>query len=32
MLYSVDDGWISGIAFSKNLWGHAKNSAIAYYR
>jgi hypothetical protein len=23
-------GWISGIAFSKNLWNHAKNSAVAY--
>ncbi len=23
--------WISGIAFSKNLWGHAKNSALAYH-
>ncbi len=24
------DSWISGIAFGKNLWGHAKNSAKAY--
>jgi hypothetical protein len=23
--------WISGIAFGKNLWGHAKNSALAYH-
>lgn len=23
--------WVSGIAFSKNPWGHAKNSAVAYY-
>jgi hypothetical protein len=23
--------WISGIAFGKNLWGHAKNSAYAYF-
>jgi len=22
--------WIGGIAFGKNLWGHAKNSARAY--
>jgi len=25
------DDWISGIAFSKNIWNHAYNSAIAYY-
>jgi len=25
------DGWISGIAFGKNLWNHAKNSALAFY-
>ena len=24
------ENWISGIAFGKNLWNHAKNSAIAY--
>ncbi len=24
------DSWISGIAFGKNLWGHARNSAKAY--
>ena len=32
MIYSASDtdGWISGIAFTKNLWNHAKNSAIAY--
>jgi len=24
-------GWISGVAFGKNLWNHAKNSAVAYY-
>ena len=24
------DDWISGIGFSKNLWNHAKNSAVAY--
>jgi hypothetical protein len=23
-------GWISGIAFGKNLWNHASNSAFAY--
>ena len=23
--------WISGIAFGKNLWGHAKNSGVAYH-
>jgi hypothetical protein len=23
-------GWISGIAFGKNLWHHAKNSAYAF--
>lgn len=23
--------WISGIAFGKNLWGHAKNSGLAYH-
>lgn len=23
--------WVSGIAYSKNPWGHAKNSAVAYY-
>ncbi len=26
------DCWISGIGFGKNLWGHAKNSALAYHR
>lgn len=25
------DNWCSGIAFSMNLWGHAKNSGVAYY-
>jgi hypothetical protein len=25
------DDWISGIAFSKNIWNHAKNSAVAYH-
>ncbi len=25
------DSWISGIAFGKNLWNHAVNSAIAYH-
>lgn len=25
------DGWVSGIAFGKNLWGHARNSAVAYH-
>ena len=25
------DGWISGIAFGKNLWNHTRNSAIAYH-
>ena len=25
------DSWISGIAFSKNPWGHAMNSAVAYH-
>ena len=25
------DDWISGIAFGKNLWNHAMNSAVAYY-
>jgi len=24
------DGWISGIAFGKNLWNHATNAAVAY--
>lgn len=23
--------WISGIAFGKNIWNHAKNSAVAYH-
>ena len=33
MIYSDknSDDWISGIAFGKNLWNHAKNSAVAYY-
>ena len=32
MLYcGGDDCWISGIAFTSNLWNHAKNSAYAYY-
>jgi hypothetical protein len=32
IVYSVtiNYGWISGIAFGKNLWGAAKNSAFAY--
>jgi hypothetical protein len=25
------DSWISGIAFGKNLWNHARNSAVAYH-
>ncbi len=25
------NGWIGGIAFSKNPWGHARNSAVAYH-
>jgi hypothetical protein len=25
------DSFISGIAFGKNLWGHARNSAVAYH-
>ena len=25
------DSWISGVAFSNNLWGHAHNSAVAYH-
>ena len=25
------DDWISGIAFGKNLWNHAMNSAVAYF-
>ena len=25
------EGWISGIAFGKNLWNHARNSALAYH-
>jgi hypothetical protein len=33
MLYSGinSDSWISGIAFGKNLWGHVRNSAVAYH-
>ena len=34
ILMSTDvncDGWVSGIAFGKNLWNHAKNSALAYH-
>jgi len=33
MIYSAQnsDDWISGIAFGKNLWNHAMNSAVAYY-
>jgi len=27
----TDGHWISGIAFGKNLWGHAKNSGMAYH-
>jgi len=27
---ATGDNWFSGIAFGKNLWGHAKNSAKAY--
>jgi len=32
MVYSHSNGdsWISGIAFGKNMWNHAKNSAVAY--
>jgi hypothetical protein len=32
MVYSEvnGDNWISGIAFGKNLWNHAKNSPVAY--
>jgi len=26
-----NDDWISGIAFGKNIWHHARNSAVAYY-
>ncbi len=26
-----DGCWISGLAFSKNIWNHAKNGALAYY-
>jgi hypothetical protein len=29
--FSESDDWISGIAFSKNLWNHATNSAVAYH-
>lgn len=25
------DDWLSGIGFGKNLWNHAKNSAVAYH-
>lgn len=25
------DGWLSGIAFGKNMWNHAYNSAVAYH-
>ncbi len=25
------DGWISGITWSKNLWNHARNSAVGYH-
>jgi hypothetical protein len=25
------DGWISGVAFSTNPWGHARNSGVAYH-
>lgn len=25
------DGWVSGIAFGKNLWNHAVNQAVAYH-
>ena len=34
ILMSTDvncDGWVSGIAFGKNLWNHAKNSAVAFH-
>jgi len=33
MVYSDknSDSWISGIAFGKNLWNHAMNSAVAYH-
>jgi hypothetical protein len=27
---TLDAGWISGIAFSKNIWNHAKNSGYAF--
>jgi hypothetical protein len=25
------DSWISGVGFGMNLWGHARNSAVAYH-
>jgi len=25
------NAWISGIAFGKNMWGHARNSAVSYH-
>ena len=25
------DSWISGVGFSKNLWNHTRNSAVAYH-
>jgi hypothetical protein len=33
VVYPASDieAWISGIGFSKNLWNHAKNSAVAYH-
>ena len=30
--YTDSDSWISGMAFGKNLWNHAYNSAYNYYR
>ncbi len=30
IIYPGIESWISGIAFGKNLWGHAKNSAYAF--
>ena len=28
---NTNGSWISGVAFSKNLWNHAKNGALAYH-
>ena len=30
--YIDSDSWITGIAFGKNIWNHASNSAYNYYR